>query len=108
MDAKLVRVGRNESRFRDVNESIGRGRDRADDSGLIGFVCECGRLDCTRIIELTPAEYEAIRADSALFAICHGHDFPDTERVVDDSDRYAVVRKIGDAAELAETLDPRA
>src|SRR6185437_13065722 len=55
------RIARNEATFRRINEDIERGRDCDDDTTLVGFVCECGSVDCGRLIELTPAEYEQVR-----------------------------------------------
>ena len=58
------RIARNEATFRRINEDIGRGRDAGDDSTLVGFVCECGKADCARLIEMTAFEYEHIRGDA--------------------------------------------
>ena len=55
------------------------------------------------------AEYEAVRADSALFVAAPGHIWePGVEREVRRTERYSVLRKLGDAREQAEALDPRA
>jgi hypothetical protein len=102
------RIARNEATFRRVNENIERGRDADDDATLIGFVCECGSADCARLIELTPREYEAIRADPRRFAIVQGHEFTDVENVVETYERYAVVRKLEHAGAIAKETDPRA
>ena len=56
-------IARNEATFRSINEDIERGRDAEDDRTLVGFVCECGRLHCTRIIQLSREEYEGVRAN---------------------------------------------
>ena len=66
-------------------------------SSLIGSVLE----------ELSLREYEEIRASPVHFPVKVGHDYPEFERVVAVSDGYAVVEKIGAAAEVAKTLDPR-
>ena len=49
------RIGRNEATFRSINEDIERGRDAEDDRTLVGFVCECGWAECSRLIALPPA-----------------------------------------------------
>jgi hypothetical protein len=36
-----------------------------------------------------------------------GHSIPRTERVVNEQDRYVVVVKLGEAAEVAADRDPR-
>jgi hypothetical protein len=102
------RIARNEATFRSINEDIERGRDAEDDRTLVGFVCECGSAECSRLIELTPAEYEHVRTDSCLFAVVNGHEMPFAETVVERHDRYAVVRKLDVGGEVAKETDPRA
>jgi hypothetical protein len=98
------RAARNEATFRTVNEAIERGRRTRE--GLIGFVCECGRLGCNELIELTLPEYEALRADPRRFAIRHGHEAA-VEDVVEAHERYLVVAKKGRAGDIAALHDPR-
>ena len=102
------RIGRNEATFRSINEDIERGRDAEDDRTLVGFVCECGSAGCSRLIELTPAEYEAVRSDPCRFAIVDGHELLEVEEVVERHDRYAVVRKLEASGTVAKETDPRA
>ena len=101
------RIGRNEATFRRINEDIDRGRDAEDDATLVGFVCECGKSDCARLIELTPAEYDRVRSDPCGFAIVNGHEIPAVESVVERNERYAVVRKLAASGAVAEETDPR-
>jgi hypothetical protein len=99
------RVAMNEATFRKVNEGMQEGQGA---SGLLSFVCECGRLRCTRIIQLTREEYEAVRANPRRFAVVEGHELPEVEEVVDRDDRYLVVEKVGDpVSEIVEHTDPR-
>jgi hypothetical protein len=99
------RVAMNEAAFRKVNEGMEVGQDPA---GLLTFICECGRLGCNRMVELTRAEYEAVRANPRRFALLEGHEIDDVETVVERHDRYLVVEKKGDAvAEVVEHTDPR-
>jgi hypothetical protein len=54
-------------------------------------------------------EYEEIRSDSALFFIKAGHDKPDVEDVVQETDAYSVVRKHpGEPERIAQATDSRA
>jgi hypothetical protein len=53
------------------------------------------------------AEYERIRRSPTWFPIAVGHDLPEVEDVVEVSDRYAVVEKRGEAAEVTAKFDPR-
>jgi hypothetical protein len=99
------RVAMNEATFRRVNEGMESGQ---DPSGLLTFVCECGRLGCNRLIQLTRPEYESVRADPCRFAIIDGHEIPEVESVVDRQERYVVVEKEGrPEAEIVENTDPR-
>ena len=99
------RVAMNEATFRKVNEGMEVGQDPA---GVLTFVCECGRLGCSQLIQLTRAEYETVRATSRRFAIVDGHELLEVERIVERSDRYVVVEKsAGVEAEVVEQTDPR-
>jgi hypothetical protein len=99
------RVAMNEATFRKVNEGMEAGQ---DPSGLLTFVCECGRLGCNRLIQLTRPEYEALRANSRRFAVIDGHELLEVEDVVERADRYLVVEKRGKPeAEVVENTDPR-
>jgi hypothetical protein len=99
------RAAMNEAAFRKVNEGMEVGQDPA---GLLTFICECGRMGCTRMIELTRAEYEAVRANPRRFALLAGHEMEEVETVVDRHERYLVVEKNEDVeAEVVEDTDPR-
>lgn len=101
------RVSANESAFRDVNEAIERGVWPGEEDSLVAFRCECASLDCARLVELTPRQYEQVRADPRRFFVLHGHEFPDVEAVVETHQRYVVVEKLDLAGEAAEADDPR-
>ena len=107
VQVRQERAARNQSLFREVNERIESVVNKL--SMFQEFICECARTDCGEQVSLTLAEYEAIRAHPARFAVKPGHVVPDVERVVDAAaGRYEIVEKIGEAAELAGQLDPRA
>ena len=95
----------NEATFRKVNEGMEVGQDPA---GVMTFVCECGRLGCNKLIQLTRAEYEDLRRNPRRFAILDGHEILEAEDIVERRDRYVVVEKAGDPeAEIVEHPDPR-
>jgi hypothetical protein len=99
------RIAMNEATFRRINEGMEAGQGPA---GLLTFACECGRLGCNRLIQLTRAEYEAVRADGRQFALVDGHELAEVEDVVDRRERYIVVRKRGEPEEeIVEHTDPR-
>lgn len=72
------------------------------------FVCECGNVECAETIEVTLAEYEAVRSQPTLFLIVPGHETDDFTRVLEQNERFAVVEKVGEAGAIAQRHDPRA
>jgi hypothetical protein len=68
--------------------------------GSTEFLCDCAHQHCFDKLELSLREYEEIRASPVRFPFKVGHDYPVFERVVAVSDGYAVVEKIGAAAEV--------
>ena len=103
------RIAQNESLFREVNERIEEGAQRylVENDPEAVFICECGDAACTEPMRLTLPEYEAVRANPARFAIKRGHEIPAVERVVEETDRFAVVEKTGLGSEVATDTDPR-
>ena len=100
-----MQLARNETLFRDVNEGIEEGRRERE--GLVPFVCECGQLGCSAVIEVSLREYESVRSGSRCFVIAPGHE-ADVDLLRSEHERYSVVRKPdGPAGELADATDPR-
>ena len=109
MNERAERIGRNEILFRQVNERLEEMNEAfAVVTDVVEFVCECGEPACVEQITLTVPEYERVRADPATFALVPGHEAPDVETVVEENDRFAIVRKHeGFPAKLAAEHDPR-
>ena len=101
------RVGWNEAAFRRINESVETDYSETNYAGLIGFLCECGYSDCEEVIEMTRREYESVRANPRRFAVIDDHVIGSTEDIVERHQRYAVVMKHEDVADIAERSDPR-
>jgi hypothetical protein len=103
------RIGANEAIFREVNERIEQlNRTFATLTETMEIMCECGELSCAQMISLSIADYERVRADSALFAVVPGHELTDVEDVVQEQDGFNVVRKHpGEPAAVAKATDPR-
>ena len=100
-----VRKGaHNQALIRAVNERI---EELAEDAAHPDFLCECADSDCIEQIELSIAEYEAIRSSPVRFPVKPGHDYPEFERVVEEHEGYVVVEKFGEAAEIVRQADPR-
>jgi hypothetical protein len=80
-----------------------------DRSRALPFLCECAEESCTTVLQLSLDEYEAVRAHPTHFINARGHAAHGQGwvRVLDEFDRYTVVEKVGEAAEIVAELDPR-
>lgn len=108
VSSREERVARNESTTRQINEQIEQAHQEAPTQSHVRMLCECGRDDCDRLIAMTLAEYEAVRADPRQFAVAHDHVLAEVEQVVAETDRYSVVAKReGTPAAVAVEEDPR-
>jgi hypothetical protein len=95
------RLAENEAYWRQVNELA------PPDPGVLNAVfCECGRLECDDRVPMTATEYAQARVRSTTFIVAPGHELLEIERVVETTDRYAVVEKLGEAAVVAVQTDP--
>jgi hypothetical protein len=108
-DPVAERVAQNDAAFRDANEGIEDAADSIGIDGLLPFICECADTRCTELLRLTRKEYEDVRADPTQFINAHGHEksAQGWARVLVARPNYAIVVKIGDAAEIAVERDPR-
>jgi hypothetical protein len=108
VQARERQLAENEVRFRALNERLRGGSGTwGPGEGALELVCECGDEDCTDAIRLTPRDYEAVRSDEAQFIVVPGHERRHAEDVVDEREGWLVVRKRGEAAEIAAEADPR-
>jgi hypothetical protein len=101
------RLALNEAAFRVANERMRNWPERRAREGPERFYCECARESCHEQVLLESSEYERVRANSHRFVIVPGHEIPDVERVVERTDRYAVIEKHEGVHGLTETTDPR-
>lgn len=97
------------ARSRADNESTARARgSQAAGGAMSSFRCECGDEACTCAIRLTAVEYESVRAYATHFAIAGNHENPESEQLVEEHERFAVVETVyGEAAKLARRSYPR-
>lgn len=105
-DQSKARKARNETLFRQVNESI-EDAARRFHSTEGDFLCECSIPDCTERIALPFSQYENIRDVSTHFLVVEGHEDLEIERVVARKDNHLVIEKIGVGVLVAEETDPR-
>jgi hypothetical protein len=93
--------------FREINEGIERGQWPGEEQSPVSFRCECARLGCSELIELSVHEYERVRANPRWFVVAPGHQHPELEVVIDAQPGYLVVEKVDQAGAKAEETDPR-
>jgi hypothetical protein len=106
-DEVQERLGANESVFREINEGIERGQWPGEEESPVGFRCECARLGCNELVELSIREYEGVRSNPRRFIVLPGHERLDVEIVVERRSGYFVVEKLDQAGERAVETDPR-
>jgi hypothetical protein len=85
---------RHTARCRDQNEWIDAASTSRVADRLTTFVCECSDDACTRAIDLTKPEYESVRSYSTQFALALDHENPESDSVISECARYAVVSTI--------------
>ena len=101
------RLGANEAVFREINEGIERGHWPGEEHSPVSFRCECARLGCNELIELSPRVYEEVRSNPRRFMVLPGHERLEVEIVVERRAGYLVVEKLDQAGERAVATDPR-
>jgi hypothetical protein len=103
------RVARNQATFREANEGIEQAAREYDVDGGLPFICECSDPVCVEILHVKLSEYEAVRVTPTHFIYAPGHHraAEGWGVVVEQRDGYEIVEKVGDAANVAEALDPR-
>jgi hypothetical protein len=94
-ESHRIKTARNRALMRDVSN----GHSVLRSAGRTEFSCECGDVRCNARLKLTDAEYESVRTSRLRFPIVPGHVIPGLERVIEVNERYAVVQKLGQAAE---------
>jgi hypothetical protein len=108
-EGQSERTARNQSLFRQINEEVARlNAVFAQLSPYGTWVCECADTSCVQSIEMTLGEYEKVRAGPARFAVyaADEHVADEAELVVEKTDRYWIVQKVGHAGAVAVELAP--
>ena len=103
------RVARDGAAFRVANEQIRAAAAEWNMDGLLPALCECADPHCATVLQVTPRQYEAMRSNPRWFINARGHDVnaQGWAHVIEESERFVVVEKIGRAGEIVEELDPR-
>jgi hypothetical protein len=94
--AKQQRALENEALFRTVNENVDAAAEKFEpqaEGSAFEYLCECSDPDCAARVDMTRAEYLAVRAHPRRFLVLPGHVQPAVERVVERHRAYLVVEK---------------
>src|SRR5829696_5076799 len=75
----------------------------------VSFICECGHDSCFEQVSLSREEYESVRSNPRTFFVAPSeeHFIPEAEWVLQKTERFWVVEKMGEDAAVAEKFDSR-
>ena len=110
MATRNERIAEIEALFRAGNDRMmawPENEARAALGETVTFLCECADRRCRKLVQLTAAQYEAVRTDPRRFLVARGHEITEAEEVVEEQDGYVVVRKHEDVADLVRRLNLR-
>ena len=100
LDAQRSRAAaRQQLLFREVNERIFA---LSEGAMVSEYVCECALQSCNLAVSLSVDEYLAVRGDPTQFIVVCGRWSGAFDRIVFETERYIVVKKIGESALAAE------
>jgi hypothetical protein len=93
---------------RDANETAERANTTRTSAQRVALRCECGAPTCLAAVEMTHAEYEAVRAYGSHFLIERNHENPENSCVLSENARFAVIDVVaGDARYHVLAQNPR-
>jgi hypothetical protein len=106
---EMVRAARNQSLYRSINEKVMPLNEAFSSAADVEpeWICECADQACVAPMYMTFSEYEGLRSRPNRFAVLHGHVDAKVERVVEETENYVVVEKLGPGAAVAVETDPR-
>jgi hypothetical protein len=107
MGRSVEQAANNEATFRRANEGLEK---KAAELGFgaarTPYLCECEDPACTKVIELTREEYEAVRAHPKRFVMVPDHQ-EDDDRVIEEQSGFTIIEKSGEEGDLVAERDPR-
>ena len=84
-----TRLVQTEELYRRVNDALAQ-RTTTDEAA---FLCECSSPYCSEMIELAKDDVEVLHSLPGYYVVAPGHDIPDVEEVVQETERYLIVKK---------------
>ena len=97
----------NEAMFRTANERAAAWEERHSDDDVELYYCECANPDCRDKVPLRRADYERVREDPTQFFIAPDHEVPDIESVIEEHEKWVVIRKAPEVRGIAQATDER-
>ncbi len=94
-------MAQNEALARRMNDTIEYQSPRSGES-VDTFICECVRVDCGGVLDLSIGEYVRVRFHPRRFVVLPGHEEPAVESTVEVYPGHVVVEKRGEAGRIAE------
>jgi uncharacterized protein YbcI len=108
MSAWRDRESRKQLRARRINEWAGDHVATGDAPTVAMLRCECCDPACHEVLFATPGEYEAVRMHATRFIVVANHENPESERIVEEHSRFAVVESVtGRGTSQARRAYPR-
>lgn len=91
---RAERLTENQKLFRAANERLAeRAEEYNRDGEPIPFLCECADDGCLGRVDLTPSQYQEVRAQRDRYVILRDHPTIERERVVEDNGQFQIVEK---------------
>src|SRR5207237_9148297 len=94
-------MAQNEALARRINDRIEYQRPRNGDSADT-FICECVRVDCGGVLDLSIGEYARVRSHPRRFVVLPGLEEPAADSTPEVYSGYIVVQKGGEAGRIVE------
>ena len=92
------RLAANEARWREINE----GSRAVSDPEPNSIFCECADRACVYRVTIDVEAYVEVRKHPRRFIVRPGHEVPDIEEVVEQTEHYTVVEKPDEVAHIVE------
>jgi hypothetical protein len=107
VEASNEQLAQRQNLFRDANERIECAATAVGHIGPRPFICECSLDGCVVHVEVEPHVYEELRGHAARFLTLPGHEIAAIEVIVERAERYQIVEKTDQFAEIAASGNPR-
>jgi hypothetical protein len=99
---RFKRRAENQQLFREVNERIAELSASLEEPGAPqSFVCECGRVGCSEMIEVPLAVYARVRHDGDHYVVLRDHEDRAHEQMLEDHGAFLIVRTLASEPRLA-------